>query len=208
MAYNCGEGCLERAIRKAGTDDIATLTDNNLKFLPRETRNYIRKILLVAMIGESKGRGISEGNVHSSVLTYNADELTEVEVMAGTSLHKLAKLIKMEYKVLQKMNRRMKHGKVPMYRPTYMIKIPLEKIYAFYLRYELLEEKRFKKTHLLSYTVSIGDTIESIAKKYNAQMNEIMSVNHLMDEFLEVDQLLVIPVTEIEFEKSLQKYNR
>ena len=139
MAYNCGEGCVERAIRKAGTDDIATLTDNNLKILPRETRNYIRKILLVAMIGESKSRGNLTKNKLANSLSYNEDEITEVEVMAGTSLQKLAKLIKMEFKVLQKMNRRMKNGLVPMYRPTYMIQIPLDKIYAFYLRYELLE---------------------------------------------------------------------
>jgi membrane-bound lytic murein transglycosylase D len=208
MAYNCGEGCVERAIRKAGTDDIETLTDNRLKILPKETRDYIRKILLVAMIGESK-KGKRVGSKSSNKLPrYSSDELIKVEVLAGTSLKKLAKLIKMDYKVLQKLNRRMKNGLVPMFKKKYMITIPLEKIYAFYLRYEVIEENRTEKTHLISYTVSIGDTIESIAHRYNAQMADIMQANQLVDEFLEVDQLLVIPVTKKMFEKSIRTYNR
>jgi len=204
MAYNCGEGCVERAIRKAGTDDIETLTDNRLKILPKETRDYIRKILLIAMIGEGK-QGKKSNTKRAS---YSSDELVEVEVLAGTSLKKLAKLIKMDYKVLQKLNRRMKNGRVPMFRPKYKIKIPLDKIYAFYLRYELLEENKTKYTHLLSYTVHIGDTIESIAKMYQTQMSEIMKTNQLMDEFLEVGQLLVIPVTQKVFEESIDRYHR
>ena len=201
MAYNCGEGCVERAIHKAGTDDIATLTDNKLKILPKETRDYIRKILLVAMIGESKhGIKVAKSSKQSS---YVGDELIEVEVPAGTSLRRLAKMIKLEYKVLQKLNRRMKDGKVPSFRPTYLIKIPLEKVYAFYLRYEMLEEDRPKKSHLISHSVKIGDTLESIALTYRANVAEIMQANHLMDTYLEVGQFLVIPVTKNVFENAI-----
>jgi hypothetical protein len=114
----------------------------------------------------------------------------------------------MKYKVLQKLNRRMKNGLVPMFRKKYMISIPLDKIYAFYLRYEAREEGRTQETHLISYTVSIGDTIESIATRYDAQMADIMQANQLMDEFLEVGQLLVIPVTQKMFKKSIRTYNR
>ena len=52
IAYNCGEGRLRRAIREAGSDELGILTDERDKYLPRETRQYIRKILLAAMIGE------------------------------------------------------------------------------------------------------------------------------------------------------------
>ncbi|MCJ7764849.1 MAG: lytic transglycosylase domain-containing protein, partial [Thiovulaceae bacterium] len=46
MAYNCGEGCLLNAIKDAGErDDLFTLLDEKKKYLPRETRNYIRKII-------------------------------------------------------------------------------------------------------------------------------------------------------------------
>jgi len=199
MAYNCGEGCLERAINRAGTDDISILTNNRLKLLPRETRNYIRKILLIAMIGESKNSRVEPIYTNTS----KHQELTEVEVAAGTSLRVLARLLNMKYKVLQKLNRRMKNGIVPRYRPMYKIKIPLDKIYAFYLRYDMESGSKVKNTHLVSYTVVLGDTLESIAARYNVNVISIMKANDLVDDFLEVGQLLVIPVSENVFDKSL-----
>ncbi len=54
MAYNCGEGRLQKAIERAQSDDLAILVDDDAKFLPKETRDYIRKILLLALIGESE----------------------------------------------------------------------------------------------------------------------------------------------------------
>ena len=54
MAYNCGEGRLQKAIARAQSDDLEILIDDDAKFLPKETRDYIRKILLLALIGESE----------------------------------------------------------------------------------------------------------------------------------------------------------
>ncbi len=54
MAYNCGEGRLQKAINRAQSDDLAILVDDDAKFLPKETRDYIRKIVLLALIGESE----------------------------------------------------------------------------------------------------------------------------------------------------------
>ncbi len=54
MAYNCGEGRMRKAIKAAGTDDIEVLLNEQTDYLPKETREYMRKILLVAMIGESE----------------------------------------------------------------------------------------------------------------------------------------------------------
>lgn len=87
MAYNCGEGCVNKVIERAGTDDIHTLTDDYLKYLPKETRLYIKKILLIAMIGESSMLGMDD-----FVKTDNG--LIEVEVDVKTSLADIAKLIK------------------------------------------------------------------------------------------------------------------
>ncbi len=45
MAYNSGEGRVQRAIRRAKSDDFRVLVDEKRKLLPRETRNYLRKII-------------------------------------------------------------------------------------------------------------------------------------------------------------------
>ncbi|MGB5966501.1 MAG: lytic transglycosylase domain-containing protein, partial [Sulfurimonadaceae bacterium] len=65
MAYNCGEGCVLRAIDKAdGRDDVFTLLNEDKKYLPKETRNYLRKILSFGLMG------IDENDMSSSGYGY------------------------------------------------------------------------------------------------------------------------------------------
>ncbi len=196
MAYNCGEGCVSKALKKAGTDDLSILTDDDLKYLPKETRDYIKKILLVAMIGESSLIGLEE-----SITSDNG--LVQVEVDRGTSIESIAKLIKMDKKNLLKLNSSYKNGSVPKNQDFYTLTIPIEKIYAFYLRYEMpiIEEKE-PKSHMITHRVKMGDTLESIAKLYDGDIDEIRVANHLEYPFLELDTLLVIPVSQSVFQLS------
>lgn len=195
MAYNCGEGCLQRAITQARTDDLSVLIDDDLKYLPGETRDYIKKLLLVAMIGES----VSLDFYDSPVELQNS--LVQVNVAPGTSLKKLAVLLNMKEKRLIDLNKGILNGIVPIEKPQYKITIPLEKIYAFYLRYDKPVKRVSYKSHMISYNVCLGDTLEKIAKTYEADPEEIKRSNHLANDYLTVDSLLVIPVTQDVFER-------
>ena len=196
MAYNCGEGCVSRAIKRAGTDELSVLTDDRLKYLPRETREYIKKLLLLAMIGENLTLGFSNEKNDDW-----GNPLIQVDVFSGTSLKEIASLLKMKEEKLLNLNRGLKNGVVPHDRPIYKITIPIEKMYAFYLRYEQPVTPKRYKSHMVSHNVSLGETLESIAKQYEADSEEIKISNHLADEFLTVDDMLVIPVTQTVFEK-------
>jgi len=198
MAYNCGEGCVQKAISNAGSDDLGVLTDERSKFLPHETREYIKKILLVAMIGENATLQIGEYNN-----TTLKGGLIEVEVAGGTTLKEIAGLLKMKTEKLLKLNRKMINGTIPRKKDRYKITIPIEKVFAFYLRYELPEKKRSVKPHMLSHYVALGETLESIAKKYHTDAEEIKKANHLEDDYLILDQFLVIPVSKNVFEKTI-----
>ena len=194
MAYNCGEGCVEKAIRKAGSDALYILTDDTLKYVPKETRAYIKKILLVAMIGENEALDF---NPHKEA------SLMEVDVAGGTKLKDIALLINMDTKVLLALNKSMKSSVVPHLKVRYKITIPVEKMYAFYLRYELKKkrpEKQEEISHMISYVVKLGDTLETIAAQYGTSSEKIMQVNHLNSEALLLDGLLVIPVSQEKFQ--------
>ena len=194
IAYNCGEGCLSKAIKRAGTDNIDILTDDHLKYLPRETRTYIKKILLIAMIGESSMLGLED-------FVKSNNGFLQVEVDGHTSLNKVAKLIKMDKKELMQLNKNLKLVSKDSF---YKITIPLEKVYAFYLRYDIPLVVKEEKSHMLTHTVVLGDTLESIALLYEADIDEIRVANHLEFPFLTVDTLLVIPVTQTIFNKVSQ----
>jgi len=196
MAFNCGEGCIERAIKKAGTNELSILTDERLKYIPKETREYIKKILLVAMIGE---KGILGFNTSSN--SSNTERYTKVEVSCGTDLRSVARLLKMDYDILKRLNRKFKTNIVPHRKKIETITIPMEKIFAFYLRYELNKQR---KSHLLSHYVGLGETIESIAKRYKTTADEIIRANNLEDEYLTLEQFLVIPVNKSIFQNTLK----
>jgi len=57
---------------------------------------------------------------------------------------------------------------------------------------------------MVTHTVIMGDTLEKIAKQYNADIDEIRVANHLEYPFLTLHSLLVIPVTKEVFEKMSQ----
>jgi membrane-bound lytic murein transglycosylase D len=194
MAYNCGEGCVNKAIKRAGTDDIRILTDNHLKYLPKETREYIKKILLIAMIGESSMIGLDD-------IVQSNNNLIQVEVEGSTSLAKIAKFIKMDEKELIKLN---KNIKITQKNSIYKITIPIEKVYAFYLRYDVPIVEKKEKSHMITHTVTMGDTLEKIAILYDADIDEIRVANHLEYPFLTLNSLLVIPVTQEVFERVSQ----
>jgi len=195
LAYNCGEGCVEKAIKRAGTDELSILTDASLKYLPPETRQYMKKILLVAMIGENETLGYgtkSQNTLENTTI--------QVEVSGGTSLHKIAKLLKMNEKKLLNLNKSLKNGAVPKDISQYKITIPMGKLYAFYLRYEepiaTSKKEKVPKSHMVLHNIQLGETLASISKQYNADIDEIKWANHLKDDFLTLDDMLVIPVTQ------------
>jgi len=197
IAYNCGEGRLKKAIKKAGSDELGILTDERDKYLPKETRKYIRKILLAAMIGEGK-------YLDFSVASGVKKKWIQVEIAGGCDLKKLAETLEMEPRELLNMNRQFKQSIVPKEKILYMLTIPEEKMIPFYLKYELTTEKKQVKPYLISHVVKMGDTLESIAKQYHSSMDEIKTANKLENEFLTLDSLLLVPVSCETFEIMLQ----
>ena len=194
MAYNCGEGRLQKAIRKARTDDIEVLLDEKAKYLPKETREYMKKILLIAMIGE---------NEMIDFAVTPGEELIQVEVAGGTDLEEIAKLLGMPPEDLLRMNRMFSQGKVPHDRGVYQIMIPESRMARFYLRYRLPEKRVVLKPNFVSHEVSMGDTLESIAQHYNSSVGEIKAANHLENEILELGRILLVPVSEAYFDSLL-----
>jgi membrane-bound lytic murein transglycosylase D len=133
MAYNCGNGCVNRSIRKAGTKDLATLISSRHQYIKAETRKYIKKVLLMAMIGENYLFKQND-NLGQMMSHISRDSITPVKVKSGESLLKLSKVLKMDPYYLKKINAHLKNGRVPN-RHGYKVNIPSSKVKMFYQRY-------------------------------------------------------------------------
>jgi membrane-bound lytic murein transglycosylase D len=182
LAYNCGEGRLAKAIKRAGSDELSILIDNKRRYLPKESREYIQKILLVAMIGESKDNYFE--------VTY--PDIVKVEVASNCDLRDIAQLIGVESSLLLRLNAKYKQGITPDKGYSYKIVIPEAKMVEFYKKYQL-PAKIIKKSFFTSYYVKLGDTLESISHKFDSSKEDIMLANGLEDEYLSVEQFLLIP---------------
>ena len=131
MAYNCGEGCLNRAIARAGTRDLGVLISSNNNYIKAETKKYIKKILLMAMIGENY-LFKNDDRLGEMMYQINRDSITPVRVRAGESLANIASVLQMDSYYLEKINAHLKSGRV-LY--GYMVNIPTSRVPLFYARY-------------------------------------------------------------------------
>lgn len=190
IAYNCGDGCLIKAIKKAGTDDLAVLLDSSKRYLPRETRYYIRKIVALALMGSD------EQYLLSSEYEYllnraNAYSISTVKLSGGESLSRIAKLIDMPLKDLKKLNRHLKYDFVPPYAKNYDVYIPYIKLSEFKQKYYKEPIRNIYKIHY----VTRGDNLLYLGKKYGVSYKVIKDFNHLKSNNLRIKQKLVIPIS-------------
>lgn len=196
MAYNCGEGRLAKAIKQMGTERLDRLIGSD-SVLPVETRLYIQKILLAAMIGESISLGFE-----SMQKVQTKAGVFRVKVDGGACWKRIAKMLEVDSKKLQRLNPQYRSDCLPETKSEYEIVIPEDKIYAFYLRYELqTHSKILESEYMLPHEVKLGDTLEKIAKLYHSDTKSIKVANRKKSDFLEVGEILVVPVSKEQFDR-------
>ena len=133
MAYNCGNGCVNKTLRKAGTRDLAMLISSSNNYIKAETKKYIQKVLLMAMIGENY-LFKDDDNLGVMMEKINKDSIAPVKVRSGESLERLSVILNMDSFYLKKINAHLKNGRAPFGHP-YEVNIPTSKVNIFYKSY-------------------------------------------------------------------------
>jgi len=202
IAYNCGGGRLSHAIKKAHSDELSVLLDEKKKYIPKESRYYIRKIVALALIGTDEQYLLSSEYEHL-LNRANAYSISTVKIPSGESLMRVAKLIDMPLKDLKKLNRHLKYDFVPPYSNYYDIYIPYIKLADFKRKYYEAPMKNVYKVHI----VTRGDNLSYIGKKYGVSYGVIKDFNHLSSNRLKLRQKLIIPISKSSKKKKLDTKN-
>jgi len=190
IAYNCGVGRVLRAIKQAGTDDINVLLNPKKRYLPRESRNYIRKIVALTLLASDEDFMINQEYAYL-LNRAHAYSIAQVEVVRGERLSRVAKLLHMPAYKLTALNPHLRYDFVP----------PEDKHYTIYIPYLKLSEFRenYKpaplETFYLLHSVEAGDNLSRIGKKYRVPYKMIKEFNRLSSNSLRIGQKLVIPVS-------------
>ncbi len=189
LAYNCGEGRVARAIKKAGTDNLEVLLDPRRKYLPRESRRYIRKIVALTLLASDEDFLINKEYAYM-LNRANAYSIAQVKVARGERLSRVAKQLHIPLYKLQELNRHLKYDFVPPESESYEIYIPYVKLKEFRQVYKPAPMESFYVLH----TVKPGENLSKIGKKYHVPYRIIRDFNHLKSTRLRIRQKLVIPV--------------
>ncbi|NEW60250.1 lytic transglycosylase domain-containing protein, partial [Sulfurovum sp. bin170] len=133
MAYNCGQGCVQRAVAKAGTKHLPTLIDPRRNYLRAETRKYIKKILLFALIGENYIFKKND-NLGKMIYKFDNDGITSVRVKSGERLKQIASRLQINYSTLKNINMHLKQDFIPQ-NSNAMLNIPTSRLNMFHRVY-------------------------------------------------------------------------
>jgi len=189
IAYNCGGGRLNKGIKRAGTDDLSVLLDPKEKYIPRESRLYIRKIITLALIGYDD-KFLLESEYAHILNRASAYSMSTIMLSSGESLKRVSKIINLPLKTLKKLNRHLKYDFVPPYNKEYEIYIPYIKLSEFKQNYTKDAIKNIYKVHI----VKSGDNLSYIGKKYGVPYRVIMDFNNMKSSKLKLKQKIIVPI--------------
>jgi membrane-bound lytic murein transglycosylase D len=164
-AYNCGEGCVSRAI--AWNQRRGLPTDYLSLRLPPETRNYVPKLIAVK-------------NIVLSPATYGIEldslpdqpYFTTVQAPAKIDVKLAAKLAGMSVEDFVALNPA--HRKPVAFASGGTLVVPLDKAETFKENLEAYDKPLVSWT---TYTAKRGEAIDSIARRHGLTRHELLAVN-------------------------------
>lgn len=127
-AYNCGPGNVRKAIRKSGSRDYWTMR----KYLPRETRKYIPKLIAAAyLLKYYHYHGLQPALIDTDLLSVGS-----TTVYQKIDFKELANELDLELDVLTQLNAEYLKKYIPESDIGYNLDIPASKLIDFYKIYQ------------------------------------------------------------------------
>ena len=186
IAYNCGSGYLANAIKRAGTDNLHVLLNEKKKYLPAQSRRYIRKILALGLVENNDGKFLAD----NSPYTETTPSLSTVQVGSSESLSKVSELLNVPEDELKKYNRHLTYNLTPPDANGYDIYIPSAKLSEFNDKYNSDSEKK----KYIVYTPKQDEPSSATTGKFKIQSKIVKDLNKLSTTKLLSKQDIIIPV--------------
>ncbi|MCX6051420.1 MAG: transglycosylase SLT domain-containing protein [Campylobacterales bacterium] len=183
---------------KAASKHLARF-DEKKKYIPEESRGYIRKIIALAFIGNDE-QFMLKSEYEYLLNRANAYSISTVTLPMGESLSRVATLIGIPLEELKKLNRHLNYDFMPPYESSYDIYIPYIKLSEFKQKYHEEPISNIYKVHL----VCAGDSLASLGRKYSISYKAIRDFNSIKGTHLTLNAKLIIPIQKSD-EKQLSK---
>ncbi len=182
-AYNAGGGNVNRAIRR--NREQGKPTDFWSLDLPRETEAYVPKLLAIAkLVRDADELGLALTPID------NEPHFEIVETGGQIDLAQVAEMAEMELKALYRLNPGFNRWATDPEGPHQLL-IPVDK--AERLQAQLAELPPEQRVSWHRYKVQPGDTLSTIARRFNSSVAVIRQGNNLKSNIIRIGQGLVVP---------------
>ena len=163
-AYNSGEGNVDRAVRRAGSENFWLA----FPYLPQETRNYVPNILATILIANNPNQ-YGFGHIRPApMLKYD-----RIRVPASTNLTLLAQASDTNVQYLRYLNPHLRSNITP---PVpYVINVPSGKANEVVALFKRIPASKISTTNLANS--SAGETWQTIANRTGVAVAELMAAN-------------------------------
>ena len=162
--YNCGEGNVDRAIRRAGVTNFWAA----YPYLPRETRNYVPNILATILIANSPHQ-YGFGHVRPAPpLQYD-----RIRIPASTNLSLLAQASDTSVQYLRYLNPHLRSNVTPP--EPYVINVPAGKANEVVGVFKRIPASKVNNTNLA--TSVNGESWQTISNRTGVSVADLMAAN-------------------------------
>ncbi len=162
--YNCGEGNVDRAIRRAGVNNFWAA----YPYLPQETRNYVPNILATILIANNPNQ-FGFGHIRPAApLQYD-----RIRVPASTNLGLLAQAADTSVQYLRYLNPHLRSNTTPP--EPYIVNVPAGKANEVVALFRRVPATQINNNSLANS--SAGETWQNISNRTGVSVADLMAAN-------------------------------
>jgi membrane-bound lytic murein transglycosylase D len=165
--YNAGEGKIGRAIRMYKTKDFWQMSKG--RYLRPETKNYVPKIMALAIIGKNLNVfGFNEINFERAL------DYEEIVVKGNADLYEVAEVLELDFEEVKRYNPEIVRWQIPPYLENYALKVPVgaKDAWEDYKDKDSVVADSYK-----TYVTNGQSSLQNISKKFKVPTDVLVELN-------------------------------
>jgi len=165
--YNAGEGKIGRAIRMYKTKDFWQMSKG--RYLRPETKNYVPKIMALAIIGKNLNVfGFNEINFERAL------DYEEIVVKGNADLYEVAEVLELDFEEVKRYNPEIVRWQIPPYLENYALKVPVgaKDAWEDYKDKDSVVADSYK-----TYVTNGQSSLQNISKKFKVPADVLVELN-------------------------------
>lgn len=165
--YNAGEGKIGRAIKMYRTSDFWKISQG--RYLRPETKNYVPKIMALAIIGKNLDVFGFDDIQFEKALDYE-----EIMVKGNSDLYEVAEVLQLDFEELKRYNPEVVRWQIPPYVDLYPLRVPVGAKVAWD---ELTDKDAVLAKDFKTYYASTSTNLVQVSNKFRVPIGVLKELN-------------------------------